>query len=58
MEKSYKKVKEKFDWRVIIKQTDKVYEGLMAIYHKHGEEYGSISKVNHVKFVGMLGRKR
>ncbi|MCK5112372.1 MAG: glycosyltransferase family 2 protein [Thermoplasmatales archaeon] len=30
-------------------------KGLMAIYHKHGKEYSSISMINHIKFVGMLG---
>lgn len=30
-------------------------KGLMAIYHKHRRKYSSISKMNHVKFVGMLG---
>jgi hypothetical protein len=30
-------------------------KGLIAIYSKHGKEYNSISKLNHVKFVGMLG---
>jgi len=29
--------------------------GLIAIYSKHGRDFNSISKFNHVKFVGMLG---